>query len=309
MNALPSINALPIRPALDPGEAYADVNGVRLCFQTFGRPGDPPMLLVHGLGAQMILWDDQFCDLLAGRGYFVVRFDNRDIGKSNRVATQAFNLMEVVAAGKPGERLAAPYLLADMAADAVGLIDHLGIARAHVVGVSMGGMIAQEMAIHSPDRVASLTSIMSTTGDARLPPPTPEAAAILMSPPARTAKEYVVNFLRSARVIHGPFYPPDEARETALALRCAARGLSPDGGQRQLLAIIASGNRNATLPSVKAPTLVIHGDADPLIPLAAGEATARAIPGARLSVVERMGHSLPEAVWPRIVDEIASIAL
>jgi pimeloyl-ACP methyl ester carboxylesterase len=267
------------------------------------------MLLIHGLGAQMILWEERFCELLAKRGYFVVRFDNRDIGKSSRLATQPFDLMELMLARKPGERLSAPYLLADMAADAVGLLDHLRIAHAHIVGVSMGGMIAQEMAIDWPDRVASLTSIMSTTGDAKLPPPTPEAAAILMSPPARNADEYVVNYLRSARVIRGPYYPPDDAHETTLALRCAARGLSPDGGQRQLLAIIASGNRNATLPAVKAPTLVIHGDADPLIPFAAGEATARAIPGARLSVIERMGHALPEALWPRIVDDIASIAV
>jgi pimeloyl-ACP methyl ester carboxylesterase len=303
------MNDVATPPALDEGEAYAEVNGVRLCYQTFGRSDAPAMLLIHGLGAQMILWEDRFCDLIAERGYFVVRFDNRDIGKSSRVAAPPINVMELMRTRKPGERLVAPYLLADMASDAVGLLDHLRIASAHIVGVSMGGMIAQEMAIGWPSRVSSLTSIMSTTGDARLPPPTPEAAAILMSPPARNADEYVASYLRSARVIRGPDYPPDVARETALALRCAARGLSPDGGQRQLLAIIASGNRKATLPSIMAPTLVIHGDADPLIPLAAGEATARAIPGARLSVIEGMGHALPEALWPRIVGDIASIAM
>ena len=303
------MNVAVTAPALDPGESYAEANGLRLCYQTFGRSGDPPLMLIHGLGAQMILWEEAFCGLVAARGYFVIRFDNRDIGKSSRLATQPFDLMAMMAARKPGERLSAPYLLADMAADAVGLLDRLGAERAHVVGASMGGMIAQEVAIRWPKRVASLVSIMSTTGDGKLPPPTPEAAAILMSPPPRTAEAYVESFVRSSRVFGGPYYPSDDAREAKLARRSAARGLSPDGAQRQLLAIIASGNRKAALPKVATPTLVIHGDADPLIPLAAGEDTARSIPGARLSVFKGMGHALPEPLWPRIVEEIASIAL
>ena len=194
-----------------------------------------------------------------------------------------------------------------MAADAVGLMDALGIARAHVVGASMGGMIAQEVAIRWPERVRSLTSIMSTTGDPRLPPPTAEVMKVFTNPPPKTAQEYIEANVAAWQIFRGPGYPEDEKRDRARAIRAAKRGFNVEGGQRQMLAVYASGSRKATLPSVKAPTLVIHGADDPLVPLAAGEDTAATIPGAKLVVLPRMGHALPLAVWPRVIEEIAEL--
>ena len=295
--------------ALDPGEALATVGGLEICYQTFGRPSDPPLLLIAGVGAQMILWEDDFCAALAARGFWVVRFDNRDVGKSTKIDwTPPADPGKAVATRKPGDRISAPYLLKDMAGDAVGLMDFLGVASAHIVGASMGGMIAQELAIHWPARVRSLTSIMSTTGDPRLPPPSPEAMQVFTAPPPKTREEYIEANVNAWRVFRGPGYPEDERRDRARAVRAAARGFSTEGGQRQLLAVTASGSRKKSLPSVTAPTLVIHGADDPLVPLAAGEDTAASIPGAKLVVLKRMGHALPLAVWPRVIDEIAAIA-
>ena len=295
--------------ALDPGEALARVGELEICYQTFGRPSDPPLLLIAGVGAQMILWEDDFCAALAARGFWVVRFDNRDVGKSTKIDwTPPADPGKAVATRKPGDKIPAPYLLKDMAGDAVGLMDFLGVASAHIVGASMGGMIAQELAIHWPARVRSLTSIMSTTGDPRLPPPSPEAMQVFTAPPPKTREEYIEANVNAWRVFRGPGYPEDERRDRARAVRAAARGFYPEGGQRQLLAVYASGSRKKTLPSVTAPTLVIHGADDPLVPLAAGEDTAATIPGAKLVVLPRMGHALPLAVWPRVIDEIAAIA-
>src|ERR1700679_2190678 len=173
--------------ALDPGERIALANGLEICYQTFGEDTDPPLLLIMGLGAQMILWDDEFCTQLAAHGYRVIRFDNRDIGKSSKIDMPPPDLAIALFQRRPGETLAAPYLLRDMAADAIGLLDFLRIGRAHVVGASMGGMIAQELAIHWPQRVRTLTSIMSTTGDPALPPPNPEIFRFFLAPPPRTA--------------------------------------------------------------------------------------------------------------------------
>ncbi len=294
---------------LDAGEQIAKVGDLEICYQAFGAPSDPPLLLIMGLGAQMIVWEDDFCAALAARGFWVVRFDNRDVGKSTKIDwTPPADPGKAVATRKPGEKIPAPYLLNDMAGDAVGLMDVLGIASAHVVGASMGGMIAQELAIRWPERVRSLTSIMSTTGDPRLPPPSPEVMKVFTAPPPRTPEEYVEANVAAWRIFRGPGYPEDEKRDRARALRAAARGFNPEGTQRQLLAVYASGSRKKTLPSIVAPTLVIHGADDPLAPLAAGEDTAASIPGARLVVLPHMGHSLPVAVWPRIIDEIAAIA-
>jgi pimeloyl-ACP methyl ester carboxylesterase len=293
---------------LDPGEKIAPANGLELCYQTFGEPGRPPLLLIMGLGAQMIVWDDEFCEALATRGYRVIRFDNRDIGKSSKIDAPPPDLAKALFGWKPGERLAAPYLLHDMAADAVGLLDYLNIGRAHIVGASMGGMIAQEIAIRHPERVRSLTSIMSTSGDPSLPPPSPQAAGVFLAPPPRTAEEYVEANVAVWRIFRGEGYPDEEARDRARAVRAAGRGFYPEGGARQMLAVFASGSRKAALPGIKAPTLVIHGADDPLVPLAAGEDTARSIPGAKLVVIDRMGHALPRTVWPRVIDEIAAIA-
>jgi pimeloyl-ACP methyl ester carboxylesterase len=285
---------------LEAGERFAKVGELEICLQTFGRPSDPPLLLIAGLGAQMILWEDDFCAALAERGLWVVRYDNRDVGKSSQIDAKPS------AERKRGDR-AAPYLLEDMAADAVGLMDALGIARAHVVGASMGGMIAQEVAIRWPERVRSLTSIMSTTGDPRLPPPTAEVMKVFTNPPPTTAQEYIEANVAAWKIFRGPGYPEDEKRDRARAVRAAKRGFNPEGGQRQMLAVYASGSRKATLPSVTAPTLVIHGADDPLLPLAAGEDTAVTIPGAKLVVLPRMGHALPLAVWTRVIEEIAEL--
>ena len=291
--------------ALDAGERFAKVGELTICHQTFGRPSDPPLLLIAGLGAQMIVYEDDFCDALAERGLWVVRYDNRDVGKSSQIDWRpAIDAGAAVAERKKGDRIAAPYLLKDMAADAVGLMDALGIARAHVVGASMGGMIAQEVAIHWPERVRSLTSISSTTGDPRLPPPTPAVMNVFTKPPPKTVEEYVEANVAAWLIFRGPGYPEDEKRDRERAIRAARRGFNPEGGQRQLLAVYASGSRKKTLPSVKAPTLVIHGADDPLMLVAAGEDTAATIPGAKLVVLPRMGHALPLAVWPRVLDEI-----
>jgi pimeloyl-ACP methyl ester carboxylesterase len=293
---------------LDPGEQIASANGLEICYQTFGEASDPALLLIMGLGAQMIVWDDEFCEALSARGYFVIRFDNRDIGKSSKIDAPPPDIAKALFGLKPGERLAAPYLLKDMAADAIGLLGVLKIDKAHFVGASMGGMIAQEIAIRHPEFVMSLTSIMSTTGDPSLPPPKPEIAGVFLAPPPRTVEEYIEANVLTWRLFRNGGFPEEEPRDRARATRAARRGLCPEGGARQLIAIIASGSRDATLSGVKAPTLVIHGADDPLVPLAAGEATARAVPGARLVVIDRMGHSLPRPVWPRLIDEIAAIA-
>jgi pimeloyl-ACP methyl ester carboxylesterase len=290
------------------GERLIKVGELEICCQTFGRPSDPPLLLIAGLGAQMIMWEDDFCAALAERGLWVVRFDNRDVGRSSLIDWKPpVDAGAAVAERQRGERMAAPYLLKDMAADAVGLMDALGIARAHVVGASMGGMIAQEVAIHYPERLRSLTSIMSTTGDPRLPPPTPAVMTVFTKPPPKTPEEYVEANVAAWLIFRGPGYPEDEKRDRARAIRAAERGFNPEGGQRQMLAVYASGSRKKTLPNVQAPTLVIHGADDPLIPLAAGEDTAATIPGAKLVVLARMGHALPLAVWPRVIDEIAEL--
>jgi pimeloyl-ACP methyl ester carboxylesterase len=292
--------------SLDPGERIAPANGLEICYQTFGEDTDPPLLLIMGLGAQMILWDDEFCSQLAARGYRVIRFDNRDVGKSSQIDAPPPDLANALQ-HRPGETLAAPYLLKDMAADAIGLLDFLRIGRAHVVGASMGGMIAQELAIHWPQRVRTLTSIMSTTGDPALPPPNPEIFGFFLAPPPRTAEEFVEANVRIGRAFRNGCFPEEEARARARSVRMAARGMSPEGGARQMLAVVASGSRKASLPQIKAPTLVIHGADDPLVPLAAGEDTANSIPGAKLVVIEKMGHALPMAVWPRVIDEIVAI--
>ena len=262
-----------------------------------------------GLASQMIAWDDDFCSELASRGYRAIRFDNRDIGLSTRFPQHGSpDLMALIGQALAGKPVAAPYTLRDMAADSIGLLDALGIDKAHVVGVSMGGAIAQEMAIHHGGRVRSLTSIMSSTGDPALPQATPEALAVLLAPPPKSREEYFQNYVRSWSVLRGPGFPLDEARDLERAARAYDRGLNPPGVARQLAAILASGNRTEALKAVRVPTLVIHGDADPLVRVEGGHATARAIPQAKLLVVQGMGHALPMPMWPQIIEAIASHA-
>ena len=283
----------------------ARTNGIELCYEIFGDAEAEPMLLIMGLGAQMIHWDDDFCRQMAARGFRVIRFDNRDIGKSSRMSggkrLGAVELLKLKFLKIP---VTAPYKLSDMAQDVIGLMDTLRIKSAHLVGVSMGGMIAQEIAITFPERVRSLTSIMSTTGNPKIPPPTREATAVLMAPPPATEEEYYARFAHTWKVLRVGSFPEDEALDRSRAERTFARGLNPAGVGRQLRAILASGSRKERLRSVKAPTLVIHGTVDPLVRPEGGKDTAASIPGAKLLMVEGMGHALPIPMWPQIIDAI-----
>ncbi len=292
-----------------PAMPRAAVNGIELEYETFGDRKDPPLVLIMGLGAQMILWEDEFCQQLAASGFWVVRFDNRDIGLSTQLdAAGVPNVYEVMQAAMMQQPIAAPYTLAEMADDTVALMTELGIDRAHVVGASMGGMIAQTVAIRHPDRLLSLTSIMSTTGDPTLPQATPEAMGALLTPPPLDREGNIARTLAAWKVIGSPGFPFDESRMTALFGRAFDRGYYPAGVARQLTAIIASGDRTPALRDVKVPTLVIHGDADPLIPPAAAEATAKAIPGATLLMIKGMGHDFPLGAWKPIIDAIGQHA-
>jgi pimeloyl-ACP methyl ester carboxylesterase len=263
------------------------------------------MLLIMGLGAQMILWDDDFCRQLAARGFRVIRFDNRDIGMSGKLTGgKRLGPLELLKLRFLNIPVAAPYRLHDMALDVIGLLDALGIKSAHLVGASMGGMIAQEVAISFPQRVRSLTSIMSTTGNPKLPPPTREAAAVLMAPPPKTREEYLERFAQTWKILRAGSFPQDEALDRSRAERTFERGLNPAGVARQLRAILASGSRKQRLASVKTPTLVIHGTVDPLVPPEGGKDTAASIPGAKLLMIEGMGHALPIPTWPEIIGAI-----
>ncbi len=285
------------------------VNGIELEYDTFGDSAQPPLVLIMGLGAQMVLWEDDFCSELAASGFHVVRFDNRDIGKSTRLSALGVpNVHEVVMAAMAGQPPQAPYTLAEMADDTVALMTALGIARAHVVGASMGGMIAQTIAIRHPERLLSLTSIMSTTGDPTLPQATPEAMQVLLTPPPLDREGNVARTLASWKVIGSPGYPFDEPRMRAVFERAFDRGYHAEGVARQFTAIVASGDRTAALRSVATPTLVIHGADDPLIPVAAGHATAQAVPGATLLVIPGMGHDLPVGTWQPIIAAIGDLA-
>jgi len=283
----------------------ARANGIDICYEIFGDANAEPMLLIMGLGAQMVLWDDEFCEQLAARGFRVIRFDNRDIGQSSKLSGgKRLTPMELLKLRFLKIPVAAPYNLRDMAEDTTGLMDALGITSAHLVGASMGGMIAQEIAILFPQRVRSLTSIMSTTGNPRIPPPTRAAAALLMAPPPTTKEEYLARFAQTWKMLRVGSFPEDEARDRSLGERVYARGLNPAGLGRQLRAILASGSRKERLRTVKAPTLVIHGTVDPLVHPAGGKDTAASIPGAKLLMVEGMGHAIPIPMWPEIIDAI-----
>lgn len=280
----------------------ADGNGRQFEYDTVGDPGQPALLLINGLGTQMTAWHPEFCRALAARGFFVIRFDNRDCGLSDHLEGGPRPDVRAILAG---DTSGVPYLLADMAGDAAALLDALGIEAAHVVGASMGGMIAQQLTIDHPGRVRSLCSIMSTTGDRGVGRATPEAIAVLTAPPPGSRDEAVSLGLRRAAVIGSPAHPvPEETQRERLAAaydRCHR----PDGFPRQYAAILASPDRTPALRSVKAPTLVVHGAADPLVDRSGGEATAAAVPGAELLVIPGMGHDLPEQVWPAVVDAIA----
>jgi pimeloyl-ACP methyl ester carboxylesterase len=299
-----NVTELPHQP-----HKMARTNGIELCYEVFGRDDAEPIVLIMGLGAQMIHWDDDFCRELAQRGFRVIRFDNRDIGQSTKMTggkkLSPIELLKLRFLKIPVE---APYRLSDMAKDVIGLMDALGIPSAHIVGASMGGMIAQEIAISYPQRVKSLTSIMSTTGNPKVPPPTREATAVLMAPPVTTHDEYIVRYAETWKVLRAGSFPLDESKDRERAERTFARGLNPAGVGRQLRAILASGSRKERLGSVKAPTLVIHGTVDPLVRPEGGQDTAASIPGAKLLMIEGMGHALPIPMWPQIVGAISDHA-
>jgi len=294
-----------VSPVTHQPPQIARANGIDICYEIFGDAGAEPLLLIMGLGAQMVLWDDDFCERLAARGFRVIRFDNRDIGQSSKLhGGKRLTPLELLKLRFFRIPVAATYRLIDMAKDTVGLMEALGIKSAHLVGASMGGMIAQEIALSFPQQVRSLTSIMSTTGNPKVPPPTREAAAMLMAPPPTTKAEYIERFAQTWKLLRVGRFPEDEARDRARAERCFERGLNPAGVGRQLRAILASGNRKPRLHAVKAPTLVIHGTVDPLVRPEGGKDTAASIPNARLMMIEGMGHALPIPMWPQIIDAI-----
>jgi pimeloyl-ACP methyl ester carboxylesterase len=264
-------------------------NGIQIEYDTFGDSSSPPLLLIMGFGGQMILWDPEFCRQLAEAGLYVIRFDNRDVGLSSK--------------------LEETYTLEDMSGDAIGLLDGLGIHEAHVCGASMGGMIAQTMAIRHPDRVSSLICMASTTGNPQAVPVAPEAIDSPAIPLVSTPREREANIeytVKGMRELAGPGFAFDEQRARRMAATLYDRCFCPEGAARQFLALLSSGNRRPALTKLTLPTLVIHGTCDPLVPVEHGRDLAEAVPGADLLIIEGMGHNLPREVWPRIVAAIAA---
>ena len=286
-------------------ERSAEVGGgIALCYEEFGQASDPPMLLIMGLATQMIGWHDEFCQQLAERGFHVVRFDNRDCGRSTCLTAHPPTPGQLVRRRIPPGH----YTLSDMAADSVGLMRVLEIEPAHVVGVSMGGMIAQTIAAEHPRSVRSLTSIMSSTGNRWKGQPAAGVYRYLLRRAPTDRESFVEYIARVFAAIGSPGFPRDDERVRGLAARSYDRGHDPTGPGRQLGAIVASGDRTAQLRRIEAPTLVIHGTKDRMVRKSGGVATARAIPGARLELIEGMGHDLPEAAWPRLIGLIAAHA-
>ncbi len=280
-------------------------NELELEYETFGDPTDPPLVLIMGLSAQMTTWPEGFCNLLAEQGYHVIRFDNRDIGLS----TYFDDLPKVdLPAVLGGDFATAPYRLSDFADDTVGLLDALGIAKAHIVGASMGGMIAQQLTIDHPDRVRSLCSIMSTTGDRTVGQSTEEAMAALLRPAASDRETSIANAVAGRKVIGSPGYPTSNEELIAGATAAYDRAFHPAGVLRQMAAVVASPDRTEGLHKVTVPTTVIHGGDDPLVNVSGGEATATAVPGASLLIIPGMGHDLPTALWSKIADAIVANA-
>jgi pimeloyl-ACP methyl ester carboxylesterase len=286
-------------------EQFCDVGrGITLSYETFGDPSDPTALLIMGLGTQMVAWRDEFCTQLAERGLHVVRFDNRDVGRSTHLSAPPPTVGELLRRS----RAAASYTLADMADDAAALLDELDLSPAHVIGASMGGMIAQTLAARHPASVRSLVSIMSNTGSRLSGQPSLRTYGLLLGRAPRERDAYIAHFERIFAAIGSRGLPRDLDDVRELAAQSYDRDHDPDGPSRQLAAIIASRNRAGELRRITAPTLVVHGKADPLVAYSGGRATARLIAGAKMMSVEGMGHDLPRAVWPRLIDAIAANA-
>lgn len=290
------------------GQARA--NGIDIAYEDAGPRDAPAILLVMGLGGQLTLWPDEFVAALNDRGFRTVRYDNRDVGLSTRFdAAGVPGLKWMFVKAMVGLPVRSAYTLADMAADGIALLDHLGVARAHIVGASMGGMIAQHIAARHPARALSLTSVMSTSGNPRLPRGSKEAMRVLADRPMGGDSEDMIAYsVRAARVIGSPGYPAAEDRLQRRVRADYMRGFYPQGVARQMAAIVADGDRRAMLRTIAAPTLVIHGEDDPLVPVAGGRDTAANIPGARLMTIPGMGHDLPLALVDTLADAIAAHA-
>lgn len=286
----------------------ANCNGIELEYETFGTPGDSPILLIMGLGAQMTMWDESFCDGLRAEGHFVIRYDARDTGLSTRFESAGIpDIAEIMATIARGGQAEVPYLLDDMADDAAALLSALELDAAHVVGASMGGMVAQALAIRHPERVLTLTSIMSTTGSPDLPPARPEAMARLMRPAADGRDGYIDGFVETMQIVSGSGFPFDAAQARERAGQLYDRSFYPVGQTRHTAAVVASGSRKEALGSVRVPTLVIHGTEDPLVPVEGGIDTHESIPGSELMLIEHMGHGMPEPVVPQLIQAIAKL--
>jgi pimeloyl-ACP methyl ester carboxylesterase len=286
----------------------ASANGIEIEYEIHGPADGRPLLLIMGLASQLVHWDEAFCAMLAERGHRVIRFDNRDVGRSSHLHDAGMpNVLAGFAAAARGDEVTAAYTLSDMAADAVGLLDVLQIPAAHVVGASMGGMIAQTIAIEHPTRVKTLTSIMSTTGARDLPTAEPKAMAVLLTPVPTERDASIARSVEVFRTIGSTGFPFDEARIRERATRAYDRGFNPPGVARQMMAILASGSRREKLRDVRIPTLVIHGAVDPLVPLPCGVDTADSITGAERLWIDGMGHDLPRGAWQTIVDAITRL--
>lgn len=286
-------------------------NGIQIEYETFGNPSDRPLLLIIGLGGQLIQWDEKLCRDLASRGHYVIRYDNRDVGLSTKFdqAGQP-DIMKTIGKILDGDKSGVPYTIEDMACDAAGLLNALGITAAHVCGMSMGGMIAQTLALRHPSHVLSLTSIYSTTGNPGLPQPKPEVMTAITTPPPAEREANIEHMFGIFKLIAGPAFPPDEEWTRKIMAVSFDRCFHPQGDARQLLAILAQNNRKPALASLKIPVLVIHGTDDPLVPVECGKDTAAAIPGSQLILIEGMGHDLPHGgAWPRIVAAISDHTL
>lgn len=281
---------------------------LHLEYETFGPEGAPAILLIMGLGAQLLRWNIEICEGLAAQGYRVIRFDNRDCGRSSWM--DGAPIPDIGAAMRHGTKLEVPYTLEDMAADSLALLDALSIRAAHIVGISMGGAIAQIIAAQQPARTLSLTCIMSSSGRPGLPGPTPEAAVALFAPLPRdrSRDSIVADGIRRYLAVASPDFPTEPARLQSMFEQEYERGFYPQGVARQLAAIIASGDRSPLLGEIGVPTLVIHGADDPLIPAACGEDIARKVSGAELLVIDGMGHDLPVALTEQLVGAIVSVA-
>lgn len=288
-----------------------ELDTIETVYDSFGNPADPPVLLIAGLGAQMISWDEKFCAQLAGKGFRVIRFDNRDVGLATRIEDAGVpdigRLVQTRLAGEmPGEQL--PYTIYDMVDDTIALIDTLELDQVHVVGASFGGLIAQLLTIEHQDRVRTLTVNMSTTGAPHLPPGQPEALSVLMARAPNNRAEYVENAVQGWQVMYGSAYELDEEEARLRAARNYDRAYSPDGSTRQLAAGLALESLKPKLGAVTVPALVIHGDEDPIFPIECGWDIAVSVPGAKMLVLEGVGHVLSPAIWPQVIEAVADHA-